>query len=158
MRCTCGKPGTIVLKRRDFPYCEECFRHTLIKRFRHEAGEGPILIRPSSNAQDEYYRGALDALAQNARREVVEDAQGATPGCTERAAAAAATFLLGSSATQERVIPATITREELERFFKPMPQNKEDAMERDLRALEEQYPGTLASVLRSADDRVEKKQ
>jgi hypothetical protein len=153
MRCTCGKPGTISLKRRDFPYCEECFRHTIIKLFRHEAGDGPLYVRPGVTAHDRYYREALEALARDARRDVIEDDNGMTPGCAERAAAAATTFLLGARDKQEQIIPATITREELERFFKPAPQEIEDPIERDLRLLEERYPGTLASVLKSANDR-----
>jgi hypothetical protein len=63
-------------------------------------------------------------------------------------------FLTGESKQREQVVAATLSREELERFFKPAPQEIEDAIERDLQALEKQYPGTLASVLRSADDRV----
>jgi len=165
MRCTCGKPGTIILRRRSFPYCEECFRHTIVKLFRAEVGDGPVFVQPrkpqpdtADHELDEYYRQALQALAQEARREIIEDTQGAVPGSCERAAAAASRFLFGEQETLLRVIPASIYREELERFFKPAPKETSDAVERDLSRLEERYPGTLASVIKSAEDRVEKQQ
>lgn len=161
MRCTCGKPGTITLKRRDFPYCQECFRHAVVRLFRLEAGEGPVHLKPSSataDPWDAFYRGAITAIAQDARREVIEDEAGAIPGCAEYAAAKAIEFLMGRTKTLTNVFPSSVTREELERFFKPAPKEVGDVIEQDLERLEERYPGTLASVLRSAHDRVKEKQ
>jgi hypothetical protein len=124
--------------------------------------EETILLRPNTAPAQSpehraytYYREALEELAKQARRTVIEDEKGALPGCAERAAIEATRFLFDETMTFERVIPETISREELERFFKPAPQEIMSPTEHDLEHLEERYPGTISSILKSAKERAE---
>ncbi len=161
MRCTCGQPGSIVTKRRDFPYCQECFKQHIIRAARKEAGKAPVRLQPaqsSDNATDNLsssadWEAAVRAICEAAGRKCTADREGAVPGCAEIAAAEFLNVLLGIKASAERVFPSSISYEEMQLFYSPLATVKLDKLAEEVRVLEDRYPGTVSSILHSAADR-----
>jgi hypothetical protein len=155
MLCSCGQPGDVVVPRRAMPYCESCFVHMLAAALRHEVGPGPVRARLTHD----WFSAALRQLCLVARRELLADSQGFTPGCQETQAAAVVEYLFAPQPTeidgvqlQARVIqhiPSSITRQELQRFMRAEPP-KPSHIELELATLEKQYPGTCASIAKFA--------
>ena len=143
MRCSCGSSGTIVLARRDLPYCTSCFEQLIVSLVRKEAGKEPVQLRPMHG----YFLDAVQAACKLAKREVQFSETGKTPGCTETAAAAVLRYLLGYTDAQEDVFPKTVTLEELQTFFKAEQPVILDALTEELIAFDKAYPGTTRSIV-----------
>lgn len=151
MRCSCGRPGTIALRRRELPYCEACFHAFIAHAIRLEAGEGPILLQPmEQDKPTTFFPAAVRKACELAKRTVIEDPEGAVPGCQETAAAATLKYVLGREAERTRIFPASITLEELQTFFKGPPPEL-DSLTRELLTLDAQYPGTTASITKYSE-------
>jgi hypothetical protein len=144
MLCSCGKQGVHELKRREMPYCQECFEHLLSKLVRSEVPNASIELQDG----DPYYTAACSALCLLAKRQVTfisDNKKGLIPGCQETQAVANMQFLLGYCPKREVHFPSSITREELQRFFKGVPP-KITTVEEELSNIEQTHPGTIASV------------
>jgi hypothetical protein len=156
MRCACGQPGTIELKRRELPYCTSCFEHMLVRAARAEIGDGALRLVPATK-ENQPWHAAATQLASAARREVVLDENGCVPGCAEIAATHAIQFLFQDAPGEAlvHVFPRTIRKEELQLFYTPLTEIPLSDEARELMNLETVHPGTIASVLRSAEERTQ---
>jgi hypothetical protein len=142
MRCTCGKPATITVSRRELPYCQECFEQLISSCIRREVLEGPVRLKGTPG----YFLDAVTAACTLARREIIHDEHGRTPGCAETQAAATLHYLLGHTTVHEHHFPTSITLEELQTFFKPEQPVELDSLIYDLLALDKTHPGTIRSI------------
>ena len=157
MLCSCGQKGTIVAARRELPYCKICFEQHLAKQVRKEVSKGSLLLKPSTGTNElatRKWEECARALAELARREVIEDEKGLIPGCAEIAAAQAIRYLFGQTPEHIKVFPKNITHEELQSFFSELPA-LEDNVAVELQKMEQLYPGTLASIIKSTEERGE---
>lgn len=145
MRCSCGKQGSIQVRRRALPYCPDCFSSMLAREVRREIGTQSFSLQ----ARTGFYADAAKQLLTLARREFTEKPDGKIPGCQETQAAAVIRYAFGEDATLEHHFPASITREELQRFMRLEPP-AEDSIGVELATLEAQYPGTVASIAKHA--------
>ena len=152
MRCTCGKPGTISTHRRDFPYCRECFTQHIARTARKDAGQGPVRLR--ADPERAIWNEMAQAVCVVAGRELIcidDEATRdvATAGCAEIAASETLRVLFGETSTLQHVFPRSLTLEELQAFYTPLTGVQFDSLTQDVRALEDRYPGTIASILKS---------
>ena len=141
MRCSCAKPATISIPRREMPYCEDCFIQLLARLTRTEAGAGPVTLRSTEG----FYGDAATKLLSLARREVQLSDSGFIPGCQDTQARAVLNYQFGITDTLEQHFPASITRQELQMFMRCTPPEV-DEIDRELAHLEQTYPGTIASI------------
>lgn len=141
MLCSCGQRGNIKLVRREMPYCRNCFEIYISKSIRHEAGDNPIKLKDEKG----YFLDAVSQACALARREIIIDPKGATPGCAEIAAAAKLAAMVQGSEF-ETVFPKTITLQELQTFFKAERPLKLNSITQEIIKIEERYPGTVNSI------------
>jgi hypothetical protein len=146
MRCSCGAEGTIVLPRRDLPYCQRCFEELIVTCVRREAPHG-VALKPTND----YFFAAANAACALAKRPVTVSAEGKKPGCTETAAAGIITYLLGTNPVLEEYFPKTITLQELQMFFKADQPVQVDTITEELITFDKTYPGTTRSILNYSD-------